>query len=124
MPCGNRLINEETHDRLLGRIVAIERREYVKRMFHWIISSRRPFGHYKSMNFEEELHLPSMILSGIPRKRLRSNDLYRLVRSCGNLVVIDEDTEEVQVAHYTGGKKRTIRCTHLSTVQWAGKHKT
>lgn len=29
------------------------------------------------------------------------NDLTRLVRACGNLVLIDEGTQEVQFAHYT-----------------------
>lgn len=41
------------------------------------------------------------------------NDLHRLARACGNLVVIDEDTENVQLAHYTVeqyllGQRRTI----------------
>jgi hypothetical protein len=32
----------ETYDRLLGRIVGLERQELVKRMFRWIICARRP----------------------------------------------------------------------------------
>jgi hypothetical protein len=27
--------------------------------------------------------------------------MNRLVRACGNLLVIDEDTENIQLAHYT-----------------------
>lgn len=29
------------------------------------------------------------------------NDLHRLIRACGNLVVVDEETDVVQFAHYT-----------------------
>jgi hypothetical protein len=32
---------------------------------------------------------------------LLPNDLYRLARACGDLVIIDQDTEVVQLAHYT-----------------------
>ncbi|KUJ17727.1 uncharacterized protein LY89DRAFT_60414 [Mollisia scopiformis] len=32
----------ETYDRLLGRIVGVQRQELVKRMFRWIICARRP----------------------------------------------------------------------------------
>ncbi|TVY59373.1 hypothetical protein LCER1_G001100 [Lachnellula cervina] len=57
----------ETYDRLLGRI---ERQEYVKRMFNWILSK-------------------------VP------NNIARLIRACGNLVVIDDVTLNVSLAHYT-----------------------
>lgn len=30
------------------------------------------------------------------------NDIQRLIRACGNLILIDEDTLEVHLAHYTG----------------------
>ncbi|KAB8291562.1 hypothetical protein EYC80_006363 [Monilinia laxa] len=87
---------EETYDRLLGRIVEIERREYVKRMFDWIISSRRPL---KADEIREAIAFT--INDTFWDAAKIPNDLHRLVRSCGNLVVIDEDTEEVQLAHYT-----------------------
>jgi hypothetical protein len=86
----------ETYDRLLARIDNAEQREYVKRMFQWIICARRP------LEIEElreaiafTLEDDYFDLAKIP------NDLNRLARACGNLIVIDEDENTVQIAHYT-----------------------
>jgi hypothetical protein len=86
----------ETYGRLLARIDNAEQREYVKRMFQWIICARRP------LEIEElreaiafTLEDDYFDLAKIP------NDLNRLARACGNLIVIDEDENTVQIAHYT-----------------------
>ncbi|TGO71066.1 hypothetical protein BELL_0624g00010 [Botrytis elliptica] len=87
---------EETYDRLLGRIIEIERREFVKRMFDWIICSCRP------LHMDE---LREAIAFTVGDKSWDStkipNDLRRLIRACGNLIMIDEETLEVHLAHYT-----------------------
>lgn len=88
---------EETYDRLLGRIIEIERREFVKRMFDWIICSCRPL-HMDELRDAIAFTADdkSWDATKIP------NDIQRLIRACGNLILIDEDTLEVHLAHYTG----------------------
>ncbi|KAF7944130.1 hypothetical protein EAE96_010534 [Botrytis aclada] len=87
---------EETYDRLLGQIIEIERREFVKRMFDWIICSCRPL-HMDELREAIAFTVgdKSWDATKIP------NDLRRLIRACGNLIMIDEDTLEVHLAHYT-----------------------
>ncbi|KAF7921112.1 uncharacterized protein EAE97_011380 [Botrytis byssoidea] len=87
---------EETYDRLLGRIIEIERREFVKRMFDWIVCSCRPL-HMDELREAIAFTVgdKSWDATKIP------NDLRRLIRACGNLIVIDEVTLEVYLAHYT-----------------------
>ncbi|KAI9641398.1 hypothetical protein NHQ30_010200 [Ciborinia camelliae] len=87
---------EETYDRLLGRIIEIERREFVKRMFSWILCSRRPL-HMDELR--EAIAFTTEDTSWDATKI--PNDLRRLIRACGNLILIDEDTLEVHLAHYT-----------------------
>jgi ankyrin repeat protein len=86
----------ETYDRLLGRIVGSERQRLVKRMFQWIICARRP------LTTEEICEVIAFTIDDdfwnvakIP------TDILRLVRACGNLIVIDEETQTLQTAHYT-----------------------
>lgn len=88
---------EETYDRLLGRIIGIERREFVRRMFDWIICSCRPL-HMDELREAIAFTIGdrSWDATKIP------NDLRRLIRACGNLIMIDEETLEVHLAHYTG----------------------
>lgn len=88
---------EETYDRLLGRIIEIERREFVRRMFDWIICSCRPL-HMDELREAIAFTIgdKSWDATKIP------NDLRRLIRACGNLIMIDEETLEVHLAHYTG----------------------
>ncbi|THV47883.1 hypothetical protein BGAL_0282g00020 [Botrytis galanthina] len=87
---------EETYDRLLGRIIEIERREFVKRMFDWIICSCRP------LHMDELREAIAFTVGDKSWDATRiPNDLRRLIRACGNLIVIDEDTLEVYLAHYT-----------------------
>ncbi|KAM0136395.1 hypothetical protein ACHAP3_004625 [Botrytis cinerea] len=87
---------EETYDRLLGRIIEIERREFVKRMFDWIICSCRPL-HMDELREAIAFTIgdKSWDATKIP------NDLRRLIRACGNLIMINEETLEVHLAHYT-----------------------
>jgi hypothetical protein len=86
----------QTYDRLLGRIVGEERQALVKRMFRWIICARRPL-------------MVDELCEGIAftiddrcwnRDKIPTN-ILRLVRACGNLVVIDEESKTIQLAHYT-----------------------
>ena len=86
----------ETYDRLLGRIVGAERQELVKRMFRWIICARRPLG-------VDELceGIAFTIDDGHWNEDKIQTDILRLVRACGNLVVIEEESRTLQLAHYT-----------------------
>jgi hypothetical protein len=65
-------------------------------MFSWIICARRP------LQVDE---LREAIAFTIDDTRWDSekipNDLNRLIRACGNLILIDEETQNVQLAHYT-----------------------
>jgi hypothetical protein len=90
---------EETFDRLLQRVLGDERRELVKRMFNWIICAQRPL-HMDELREAIAFTVDDEFWDAtkIP------NDLKRLVRVCGNLVIVDEETEKVQLAHHTGKK--------------------
>jgi hypothetical protein len=86
----------ETYDRLLARIDVAEQREYIGRMFSWIICARRPLEVEElreaiAFTIEDDHFDPTKI----------PNDLGRLARACGNLIVIDDDEDSVQMAHYT-----------------------
>jgi ankyrin repeat protein len=86
----------ETYDRLLGRINGAQREDLVRRMFQWIICAKRPL--YidelrEAIAFDiEDRHWDG---SKIPTQ------ILRVVRACGNLVVISEETWHVSLAHYT-----------------------
>jgi ankyrin repeat protein len=86
----------ETYDRLLGRINGAHREDLVRRMFQWIICAKRPL--YidelrEAIAFDiEDRHWDG---SKIPTQ------ILRVVRACGNLVVISEETWHVSLAHYT-----------------------
>jgi len=87
---------DETYDELLSRVDGADRRQYTQRMFNWIIAARRP------LQVDE---MREAIALTIDDKQFDStkipNNLQRLVHACGNLVLIDEDTQNVQLAHYT-----------------------
>jgi hypothetical protein len=80
----------ETYDRLLGRIVGVQRQELIKRMFRWIICARRPLA------VDE---LCEGIAFSIDDTRWNEDkiliDFLRLVIACSNLVVIDEESRIV-----------------------------
>jgi ankyrin repeat protein len=86
----------ETYDRLLGRIVGSERQRLIKRMFQWIICARRP------LTTEEICEGIAFTIDddfwNVPKI---PTSILRLVRACGNLIVIDEETRTLQMAHYT-----------------------
>jgi ankyrin repeat protein len=86
----------ETYARLLKRITGSQRQELAKRMFQWIICARRPL-HVKELREAIAFTINDQFFD---REKLPT-DMPRLIRGCGNLVVIDEDTEQVQLAHYT-----------------------
>jgi hypothetical protein len=86
----------ETYDRLLTRIDNADQREYVKRMFMWIICARRP------LEIEELREAIAFTIEDDHFDHTKiPNDLNRLARACGNLIVIDDDENSVQIAHYT-----------------------
>jgi hypothetical protein len=86
----------ETYDRLLGRIAGRHREQLIRRMFEWIICAKRPL-HVDELQeaIAFSLNDDHWDSTKIP------NDMARLIRACGNLVVIDEDSSIVQFAHYT-----------------------
>lgn len=88
---------EETFYRLLSRVDGGSRREYVKRMFNCIIGARRPL-HVDELREAIAFTVQDEFWDAakIP------NDLRRLIRACGNLIIIDEETECVRLAHHTG----------------------
>jgi hypothetical protein len=86
----------ETYDRLLTRIDNAEQREYVKRMFMWIICARRP------LEIEELREAIAFTIEDDHFDHTKiPNDLNRLARACGNLIIIDDDKNSIQIAHYT-----------------------
>ncbi|PQE21621.1 P-loop containing nucleoside triphosphate hydrolase protein [Rutstroemia sp. NJR-2017a WRK4] len=91
---------EDTFDRLLQRVLGDETRELVKRMFNWILFARRPL----HMNELREA-IAFTINDGFWDAAKIPNDLKRLVRACGNLVIVDEETEIVQLAHHTDANR-------------------
>jgi hypothetical protein len=86
----------ETYARLLGRITGSQRQELAKRMLQWIICARRPL-HIEELREGIAFTINDQFFD---REKLPT-DMPRLIRGCGNLVVIDEDTEQVHLAHYT-----------------------
>jgi len=65
-------------------------------MFQWIICARRPL-HVDELREGIAFTIDDEFFD---REKLPT-DMPRLVRGCGNLVIIDEDTENVHLAHYT-----------------------
>lgn len=86
----------ETYARLLGRITGPQRQVLAKRMFQWIICARRPL-HVEELREAIAFTIEDQFFD---REKLPT-DMPRLIRGCGNLVVIDEGTQEVYLAHYT-----------------------
>lgn len=86
----------ETYDRLLGRIMGVQRQELIKRMFRWIICARRPL-------LVDELCEGIAFTINDTRWNIDKipTDILRLVTACGNLVVVDDETRTIQLAHYT-----------------------
>jgi len=86
----------ETYDRLLGRVMGRQREQLIRRMFQWILCSKRPL-HVEEMQEAIAFTIDDVCWdeSKIP------NDMARLIRACGNLVVINEETTTLQFAHYT-----------------------
>lgn len=99
----------ETYDRLLDKIEAAERRTIIKKMFEWIICARQPLlvdelREGISFTLEDDLWDQTKVVT----------NFARLLRACGNLVVVDtfdetinkpiryvKKTRFVQLAHYT-----------------------
>ncbi|RDW62396.1 hypothetical protein BP6252_11829 [Coleophoma cylindrospora] len=86
----------ETYERLLMRIQGEEIRQFIHRMFEWIIFAKRPL-------VAEELREAIAFTPDDTQWDAGKipNDLLRLVRISGHLFMVDEETGVVQLAHYT-----------------------
>jgi len=86
----------ETYCRLLARVEDAERRGYVQNMFRWIIFARRP------LKVDELREAIAFDINDTEWDQAKiPSELLRLIRSCGNLILINDETKEVQLAHYT-----------------------
>jgi hypothetical protein len=86
----------ETYGRLLARIDNSEQQKYIKRMFTWIVCAKRP------LEVDELREAIAFTLEDDHFDAAKiPNDLKRLARACGNLIVIDDEDDKVQIAHYT-----------------------
>jgi hypothetical protein len=86
----------ETYDRLLGRIIGRQREQLIRRMFEWILCSKRP------LRVDEMQEAIAFTIDDVCWDESKiPNDMTRLVRACGNLVIINEETMTLQLAHYT-----------------------
>jgi hypothetical protein len=65
-------------------------------MFQWIICARRPL-HVEELREGIAFTIDDQFFD---REKLPTN-MLKLIRGCGNLVVVDKDTQHVHLAHYT-----------------------
>jgi ankyrin repeat protein len=86
----------ETYERLLSKIEGTERKDMILRMFKWIVCAREPI-HIEQMREAVAFTLEDLTYDS----RKLPTDLNRLVRACGNLVVVDEESHVIQLAHHT-----------------------
>ncbi|CZR69820.1 uncharacterized protein PAC_19720 [Phialocephala subalpina] len=86
----------ETYQRLLGRIENLERRVLVHRMLQWLVCARR------LLQIDELLEgIAFTVEDGHWDSAKIPLDYTRLIRASGNLVVVDDEDQSVQLAHYT-----------------------
>ena len=86
----------EYYDRILSQITGEHMHALVYRMLQWIAVSRRPLtvhelGESVGFPIKSLSWQPEMIIAGVPR----------LIRACGGLVQLDENSQTVQFAHHT-----------------------
>jgi ankyrin repeat protein len=68
----------------------------IQRMFKWIVCAREP------IHLEELREAIAFTLEDLAYDSGKlPTDLNRLIRACGNLVVADEETQVIQLAHHT-----------------------
>lgn len=85
----------ETYDRLLAKIEGKERQRYIERMFRWLVAARQP------LHTEELLEGIAFTLEDTSWEQEKiPTDFKRFVRACGNLIVVDHDTQIVQLGMY------------------------
>lgn len=85
----------ETYDRLLAKIEGVDRRKYIERMFRWLVAAREP------LQVDQLLEAIAFTLDDTFWEREKIlTDFKRLVRACGNLVVVDTETQTVQLGEY------------------------
>ncbi|TVY80508.1 Vegetative incompatibility protein HET-E-1 [Lachnellula suecica] len=84
----------ETYDRLLSKIEGAERREIIERLFKWVVCARQPL-HVDELR--EGIAFTLGDREWNPDKVV--TNFNRLVRACGNLVVVNSETQVVQLAH-------------------------
>jgi len=86
----------EVYDRLLGRILVETRRNLVKKMFQWIAVARRPLlvtelQEGVAFHLDDKQWNPDKV----------PTDMTRLIRTCSNLVLVDQESGTLEFAHYT-----------------------
>lgn len=88
----------ETYERFLKKANYRDdrRRELLKRLFNWLLCAKRPL----TVGEAREAIAFTIYDNRFDAAKL-PNDLHRLVRASGNLIIIDEATQNVQLAHYT-----------------------
>jgi len=86
----------ESYDRILSRITGEQMQELVSRMLQWIAVSRRPL---TVRELSESIGLSIDSLSWQPQTIIA--DVPRLIRACGGLIQLDEDSQTVQFSHHT-----------------------
>ncbi|KAF4631653.1 hypothetical protein G7Y89_g6473 [Cudoniella acicularis] len=85
-----------TYDRLLAKIEGQERKDMIQKIFKWVVCARQPL-HVDELR--EGIAFTIADTEWNPEK-IASN-FNRLVRACSNLLVVDEETQIVQLAHHT-----------------------
>jgi hypothetical protein len=101
----------ETYDRLLTRITS-QQVGFIRRMFQWIICAKRPLtlGELQEgIAFDiDDLYWDwSKIPTSMPR----------LIRACSNLIVVDEESRIVRLAHYTV-QQYLLESTSAGSATW------
>lgn len=86
----------ETYQRLLRKIHSPQRQALVKRMMQWIVCARRP------LHVDELLEAVAFTINDDhwDHSKIPVNP-SRLIQASGNLMIVDEDDQSVQLAHYT-----------------------
>jgi ankyrin repeat protein len=103
----------ETYDRLLNKIEAADRRTIIKKMFEWIICARQPLlvdelREGISFTLEDDLWDQAKIMT----------NFARLLRACGNLVVVDTFEEQIDKPFKSVKKTRFVQLAHYTLQQY------
>lgn len=86
----------ETYDRLLAKIEGAERIDMIERIFKWVFCAKEP------INVKQMREAIAFTIEDTEWDRDKIvTSFNRLVRACSNLIVVDEETTIVRLAHHT-----------------------